>query len=398
MSTHSSHGLALRSNHTVWSTVSVMIIIVFLCLLTKPAAGGAMGGLGQDVSGQTHEGQVLEVWDEKAPAGPDGQERIVQRVRVEITRGERQGHVVEVTHGDLLALTESRKVEEGDRVLIEQSQGPAGDSFYISDFIRLPALVLLALLFSAATILVGQRVGLRSLISMAYSLAIIALYILPRTLAGEDPVQISIVGAVLAIAPSVYLSYGWGWKTHCALMGLAISLLVTVLLARLFVDWGHLTGLASEEASLLLLLGNVQVDLRGLALGGIIIGTLGVLDDVTIGQASTTFELQQANPTLSWRRLFGHAMVVGRDHIAATVNTLMMAYVAAALPLFLLLMSSGAPLVQTLNRELLAEEIIRTLAGSLGLILAVPITSVIASLVARRHGVKAQDQRTPRPV
>jgi uncharacterized membrane protein len=398
MSIQSSQGLLLKSNHATWSTVSVMIIIVFVCLLTNPLAGGAAGeGVGQNTPGETLEGRVLQVREESMPVGVDGQEQIVQQVRVEITAGERRGHVIEITHGDLLALTESRKVEEGDRVLIEHSVGPTGDSFYISDFVRLPALVLLALLFSAAIILVGQRVGLRSLTSMAYSLAIIALYILPRILAGQDPVQVSITGAILATAPSVYLSYGWSWKTHCALLGLAISLLATVLLARLFVEWSHLTGLASEEASLLLLLGHAQVDLRGLALGGIIIGTLGVLDDVTIGQASTTFELQRANPTLRWRRLFGHAMAVGRDHIAATVNTLMLAYVAAALPLFLLLMSSGAPLIQTLNRELLAEEIIRTLAGSLGLILAVPITSVIASLAAPRYGRKAQEQEAAQP-
>jgi uncharacterized membrane protein len=396
MSTHSSHGLSLGDDHSLWSTVSVMIIIVFLCLLTRPATEGAAGGPGQDMPGETLEGRVLQVQDESAPAGPDGQERIIQQVRVEITRGERRGHVVEIAYGDLLPLTESRKVKEGDRVLVEHSQGPTGDNFYISDFVRLPALVVLALLFSAATILVGQRVGLRSLISMVYSLTIIALYILPRILAGQDPVQTSITGAILATAPSVYVTYGWAWKTHSALLGLAISLLATALLAKLFVDWGHLTGLASEEAALLLL-GNVHIDLRGLALGGIIIGTLGVLDDVTIGQASTTFELRQANPSLKWRRLFRHAMVVGRDHIAATVNTLMMAYIAAALPLFLLLMSSGAPLIQTLNRELLAEEIIRTLAGSLGLILAVPITSLIASTVAQYYGAKAEDQGAARP-
>ena len=395
MSTDSSHGLALTDDRSTWSMVSIMLIIVFVCLLTRPTGGS--GELAQDMVSETLEGRVLQVWDESMPAGLDGEERIVQQVRVEITRGERRGHVIEIVYGDLVTLTESREVKEGDRVLVGHSQGPTGDNFYISDFVRLPSLVLLALLFSAATILVGRRVGLRSLISMAYSLAIIALYILPRISAGQNPVQISIVGAILATAPSVYVTYGWGWKTHSALLGLAISLLATALLAKMFVGWGHLTGLASEEAALLLMLGEVQVDLRGLALGGIIIGTLGVLDDVTIGQASTTFELRQANPSLTWRRLFGHAMVVGRDHIAATVNTLMMAYVAAALPLFLLLMSSGASLLQTLNRELLAEEIIRTLAGSLGLILAVPITSLIASLVAQRYSAKAEDQGAVRP-
>ena len=343
--------------------------------------------LPQEMSSETLEGRVLQVLvKEGATAGPDGQEQLIQVVRVEITQGERKGHVIEIEHGDLLVMTESRQVAEGDRVMIEASQGPTGENFYISDFVRLPTLLLLALLFAATTIIIGRQVGLRSLLSMGYSFSIIALYILPRIGVGQDPVQVSIAGSFLAIAPSVYLTYGWSWKTHSAMLGLTISLLATGLLATLFVNWSHLTGLASEEAMLLLFSGRTTIDLRGLALGGIIIGTLGVLDDVTIAQASTTFELKRANPALGWRELFQHAMVVGRDHIAATVNTLMMAYVAAALPLFLLLMNSGAPLIQTLNRELLAEEIIRTLVGSLGLILAVPITSMIASTMAQRYG------------
>jgi uncharacterized membrane protein len=273
-------------------------------------------------------------------------------------------------------------------VLIEHGQGPAGESFYISDFMRLPALLLLALCFSAAAIIVGRKTGLRSLISMSYTVAIIALFILPRLGAGQAPVMVCIAGALLAVVPSMYLTYGWNWKTHSALPGLTISLLMTALLATLFANWSRLTGFASEEAALLLFLGQTQIDLRGLALGGIIIGTLGVLDDVTIGQASATFELKRANPALDWRRLYQHGMVVGRDHIASMINTLMMAYVGAALPLLLLMTTSSASLGQTLNREFLAEEIIRTLVGSLGLILAVPITSLIASLIAHRH-VKA---------
>ena len=398
MSIHSSHHVGDTNERLTWAAAGVMVLIILVCLYTRPAAVQAPGdGLMQQPASETLEGRVLKVLpaDESAgaeeTAGPEGQNDLAQRVRVEITSGERRGHAVEIDHGDLLAMTESRQVQEGDRVLIEHSVGPTGDNFYISDFIRWPTLLLLTALFATATIIVGRGVGLRSLLSMGYSFAVIALYILPRIGAGQNPVRVSIIGAFLAIAPSVYLTYGWGWKTHSALMGLAISLVATGLLATLFVSWGHLTGLASEEAMLLLFTGHAGIDLRGLALGGILIGTLGVLDDVSIGQASTTFELKRANPTLGWRRLFQHAMVVGRDHIAATVNTLMMAYVAAALPLFLLLMSSGAPLVQTLNRELLAEEIIRTLAGSLGLILAVPITSLIASAVAQRFGPRDPD-------
>jgi uncharacterized membrane protein len=248
-----------------------------------------------------------------------------------------------------------------------------------------------------ATTIVGRRVGLRSLVSMGFSVLIIALFILPRLSEGQNPVLICIVGSLLLMAPSLYLIYGWDWKTHSALLGLTISLMVTSLLATLFVYWGRLTGFSSEDAAFLVISSQARIDMRGLALGGIIIGTLGVLDDVTIGQASATFELKQANPALGWAQLFRHGMVIGRDHIASMVNTLMMAYVGAALPLFLLLTSSSASLAQTLNREFLAEEIIRTLVGSLGLILAVPITSLIASLVAERRGALGAAELAEKP-
>ncbi|MEN8098773.1 MAG: YibE/F family protein, partial [Chloroflexota bacterium] len=204
-----------------------------------------------------------------------------------------------------------------------------------------------------------------------------------RLVVGKEPVQVCVVGALLAMTPSLYLTYGINWKTHSALMGLGVSLLVTGILAAASMDWGHMTGFSSDEATFLVAAIDTPLDLRDLLLGGIIISVLGVLDDVCIGQASTILELRKANPALKWRNLFQRGMRVGRDHIASVVNTLMMAYIGAAMPLFLLLFVSNTPMLQTLNRELLAEEIVRTLVGSLGLIMAVPITSVIASLVAQ---------------
>jgi len=188
---------------------------------------------------------------------------------------------------------------------------------------------------------------------------------------------------------SLYLVYGWTWKTHVALAGLTISLVVTGLLAVLFARWGHLAGFGSEEASYLVHLGQMQLDLRGVLLGGIVVGAVGVLDDVAVNQASATFELKRANPRLEWAELFRHSMVIGRDHIVSMTNTLLLAYAGASLPLFLLMASLDIPLAQTLNREFLAEEVVRTLVGSLGLILAVPVTSLLAGLVTRRHELPA---------
>jgi len=196
-------------------------------------------------------------------------------------------------------------------------------------------------------------------------------------------VTVCIFGAIVLMAPTLYLVYGWKLKTHAAALGLSVCLVITWVLAAVFVSWAYVTGFGKEESAFLVVALQSEVDLRGLVLGGIILGTLGVLDDVTIGQSSAILELHTANPSLSWTALFRHGMVIGRDHIASMVNTLMMAYVGASLPLFLLLSLYQEPLGFLLNRELLVEEIIRTLVGSLGLMMAVPATSLIASWMAK---------------
>jgi len=292
-------------------------------------------------------------------------------------------------HGQASMLTEDTRVQPGDRVLLEHDTGPDGELFYITDFVRWPALLSLTLLFAAATVAVGRWVGLRALVSMGISVLAIAGFIVPGIMAGNDPLTVCTIGALLLMTASLYLVYGWTWKTHTALAGLTISLAATVLLAVIFADLGHLAGLGSEEASFLVHLGQTQVNLRGLLLGGIVIGAVGVLDDVAVGQASATFELRRANPQLRWAQLFRHSMVIGRDHIASMTNTLLLAYAGASLPLFLLMASLNIPLGQTLNREFIAEEIVRTLVGSLGLILAVPATSLLAGLVAQGHDLAA---------
>jgi len=183
------------------------------------------------------------------------------------------------------------------------------------------------------------------------------------------------------LAGTTYLIYGWTLKAHAAMVGMLLSLVLTGVLAWLFVEWARLTGLSEESAYLVMELGP-GVNLQGLVLGGIIIGSLGVLDDICVGQASAAFELAQANPSLGRMALFRHVLTIGRDHIAAMVNTLLLAYVGASMPLVLVLSVYAEPLLLRLNREPIAEEIVRTLVGSIGLVLAVPITSLIASLLA----------------
>lgn len=368
----------------LWVTIIIIAAMLLISwLFFKPLQTPAAAGERPAVSGAL-EGRVIAVLAEEQMLIAE-QAQPVQRVLVEITRGDRRGERVELVHGQTGMLTDGARVRGGERVLLESSLGAEGERLYISDFVRFPALLGLAALFAVAAIAVGRWVGLRALASMGVSVLAIAGFIIPGIMAGNDPLLICTVGALLLMMASLYLVYGWTWKTHAALAGLTISLAATALLAVLFADLGRLAGLGSEEAGFLVRLGQFKINLRGVLLGGIVVGAVGVLDDVAVGQASATFELKRANPQLRWAQLFGHSMVIGRDHIASMTNTLLLAYVGASLPLFLLMASLDVSLAQVLNREFIAEEIVRTLVGSLGLILAVPVTTLFASLAAQRE-------------
>jgi uncharacterized membrane protein len=227
--------------------------------------------------------------------------------------------------------------------------------------------------------------GVRSMASMLFSFAVILFYILPNILAGENPVAISTVGAFVILAITLYVVYGWTLKTHAAVLGVLMALSLTGLLAYYFINLTHLTGFGSEEAMFLSQLSTAPIDLRGLVLSGILIGALGVLDDLVITQASAVFELHLANPSLSFARLYRQSMRIGQDHVAATINTLVLAYTGAALPLLLLVTQGGERFGTFINREFVTEEIVRTLVGSLGLIAAVPLTTGLACLLVLHH-------------
>jgi uncharacterized membrane protein len=286
----------------------------------------------------------------------------------------------------LVFTNESRLFRKGDRVLVERTRTmEGGDVFHVTDYVRSSPLLWLTVLFAAVTVLLNGWQGLRSLMGMGVSLVVIGGFIVPQILDGRNPVVVAVLGSVIMMGISLYLVYGWNSKTHVAVAGLLLSLTVTGLLAVWAVNWSRLSGFGAEEAGFLQVAG-VQLDTRGLLLAGIIIGTLGALDDIAIGQASTISELAKANPSLTWRALFTHGMTVGRDHIAAMVNTLLLAYVGAALPLVLMFTVFAEPLGFTINREIIAEEIVRTIVGSLGLLAGVPLTSVIAAYAARHSG------------
>jgi uncharacterized membrane protein len=217
-------------------------------------------------------------------------------------------------------------------------------------------------------------------------------FVLPAILEGQSPIAVAAVGSAAIMFAALYMAHGINVRTTTAILGTLVSLVLTCLLAAFFLDIVSFTGFGSEEA-VFLQVSAAQVNLQGLIFAGVIIGTLGVLDDVTVTQASAVWEIHYANPRYSARRLYSSALRIGRDHIASTVNTLVLAYAGASLPLLILFSLADTPLTQTLTSEVVAQEIVRTLVGSIGLVASVPITTGLAAMVVSRDEVKVSAAR-----
>ncbi len=349
------------------------------------------------VTTETMPARVIEILEEGTIDLGGGSTQPYQRVLVRVEGGSLAGLEIAVEEGTVNLISHERLFHVGDRVYLERTVSPLGERFYISDFIRTAPLFWIALAFVGLVALVGRGRGLRSLLGTMFSLVVLFAFILPQIMAGRNPVAVSIAGAVVLLAISTYVVYGWNFKAHAAIAGMIISLALTGALAWTFVRATRLTGMSEEAGFLVYELGQT-INLQGLVLGGIIIGSLGVLDDICVGQASAVFELANVNRELRWYQLFRSSLNIGRDHIAAMVNTLLLAYVGASMPLMLAFMLYPEPIGRRLNREPVAEEIVRTLVGSIGLILAVPLTGLIASLLARwavRRGEARAGTATP---
>lgn len=299
-------------------------------------------------------------------------------LQVEVTSGPDRGTVVEIDQ-QLGGLPE---IQPGDPVRLYPTA--ADGEYYIGDFRRGGALWLLAGVFVAVLLVVSRWHGLRSLLGLGLSLAVVVRFVVPAILAGRNPALVALVGAMAVMLVSLYLAHGVNEQTTTAVLGTTLALGATLLLGSWFIDQAALTGFASEEA-LSARFAVQGLDLRGLVLAGLIIGALGVLDDVTVSQASTVFTLHDTDPDLTVAQVARAAMRVGRDHIASTVNTLFLAYAGASLVLLVVFSTGGRPADEILTSEVVAVEVVKTLVGSLGLILAVPATTLMAASVAARR-------------
>lgn len=320
------------------------------------------------------EARVTVVLEEKI-----SEDQLYQRLELITSRGEK---IILTTRA--LPLVSGQKYQVGDKLLLEKVEDESGQTnWQIFDYHRKPFLAFLFLVFIILALTTARQKGLTSLLGMGLSFLFIFHLFLPELMAGRNPVLVSVFIALALIPITFFLSHGLNLKTVVAIVATLLSLGLTIALASWSINQAHLSGFVSEEVGFLQDLTNGRFNLQGLLLAGIILSLVGILDDITISQAAITFELERANPSLSRAQLYWRAMRVGRDHIASMVNTLILVYAGAALPLFLLFYDSQRSLGEIINSEIVAEEIVRSLVASIGLILAVPITTLLAVWLAK---------------
>lgn len=328
------------------------------------------------------EAEVLEVVsiDERPIIGTNAT-ATVQTLTARIESGPQDGQIVEFDN-DLVIL------EPGDQIFLNHLITINGDEYYVfKDVDRRSLLIYLGLVFVGLLVWFAGRQGVRALASLALSIAAIIFVLVPALLAGYDPILTSLGVAGVILALVLFGTHGFNPRSYTAFFGTFLAVMVTCGIAAVFVSAMRLTGFGSDASVYLNFSTGGSLDFAGLLLGSIIIGILGVLDDVSITQASVVQELRAANQSLSIYELYQRAIRVGRDHVGSLVNTLALAYVGVALPLVLLFARTDAPIDQILNQEVVAAELVRIIVGSIGLILAVPLTTLIASWWFGTHGV-----------
>lgn len=359
----------------------VILLIIFLFVFFCPSLAMAEDAI--------FEARVLRILETQKYTRQDGSEVTQQKIKMEGLQGEWKSKEIIYNGISEIDVVSQNVYKEGDRVIVSYTKDFDGnDQFYITDYVRRGSLFWLLIIFILTVIIIGRWKGFRALVSLLLTFVVIIFFILPRILAGDSPLLIAIIGSVIILFFIVYLTEGFNRRSHTALVSILIALVITGLISIIFTYLTRLTGMASEEAMHLLGLGENAINFQGLLLAGIMIGTLGVLDDMVISQVAAVEQIKIANPSLSKKEVFKKSYKIGISHISSMTNTLFLAYAGAALPLLLLFSVKQVPFLtfsQVINNEMIATEIVRTLTGSIGLVLAVPIATILAV-----HFIKAK--------
>jgi uncharacterized membrane protein len=362
----------------------------FFSLIAVTVIAAAVPAVAQEVHQELQEtvrAEVIEVVDtsERQITGTDAT-AVTQQLRIELLEGQKTGEVVRMEN-DLVVL------DEGDVIFVNRLIAIDGTEYFIfKDIERRGALLVFAVLLVVVVVIFAGWQGMRALISLALSVAGIVCILVPALLAGYHPALVSLGVASVILSVILFVTHGFRPHVYIAYIGTMAAVAVTCALAWLSTSWMRLSGFSSDASVYLHFSTNGSLDMAGLLLGGIIIGLLGVLDDVAVTQASVVHELRHANLTLGVRELYARAIRVGRDHVGSLVNTLALAYLGTSLPLIMLYSQSGASWFISVNQEVIAAELLRIILGSIGLVLAVPLTTIIAAwYFATRHHVPPPD-------
>jgi uncharacterized membrane protein len=376
--THGQHAgqSGLHSAPAVRRTVAAILLPLILATVVGIVLLWPDGDTPRIPGAQRADATILDIQECALPADTESGEACLEAT-VRIDSGPDQGIEVVIP----LPFGEGAPVfRAGDAVVIgAAADQPIESRYELIDQQRAWPLFALAVTFALAVVALSRWRGVAALASLALSVVILIVFVLPALLEGKPPLAVAVVGSSAIMIVTLYLSHGVSLRTSVSLVGTLISLSLTGLLGLLFTTVGRFTGLGDESAPYLASLG-LNIDLRGLLLAGLVIGALGVLDDVTVTQTAAVWELADADSTASRRSLFSAGLRIGREHVSAAVNTLVLAYAGASLPLLLLFVGSGQGPLDTVTTELVAQEVVRALVGGLGIVAAVPVTTLVAAL------------------
>ena len=309
--------------------------------------------------------------------------QIYQKIKLLALTGTIKGKEI-ILENNYFPTTKSKTYKKGERVLVSFEKNQRNkEFFYIVDYVRTDVIAFLFISFVFLSILITGKQGGYSFFGMIISFFTIFYFILPQILQGKNPLIITIIGLSITIPITFSISHGVNKKSLIATTATLLTLIISGLLTSFSIEAAKLTGFSSEEANFIQLINQGKINIKDLLLAGIIISLLGVLDDITISQSSIVFQLNKLNPKLKIIDLYQKAMEVGKDHISALINTLVLVYTGNSLPLLIILINTNQSPLYTINYEIVTQEIVKTLIASIGLILAVPITTIIASVFCK---------------
>lgn len=328
--------------------------------------------------------KVLKILEEKNIVREDGSTALQQNLLLLGLENEWENKEIEHLGISEIDMASASIYKVGDKVMVSEVTTVDGAiDYFVIDFVRSGYLYWLAFIFAVIIIVIGKMKGVKSLLSLVLSFFIIIKFIIPKIISGSNPLFIGVVGALIILAIIIYITDGWNKKSHISVVSVFFSLLATFILSLVFTHLTRLTGLGEEESIFLLGVNNGTIDFRGLLLTGIMIGTVGVLDDVIVGQVELVKQIRIANPDLTDKQVYKSAFKVGNTHLGAIVNTLFLTYAGASLPLLLLFYVNpigSTSFAQVINNEMMATEIVRTLVGSIGVALSIPISTFLATI------------------